>query len=52
MPRVRRALSMAIDRDAIVQRLFQGNATAANQFAPSYMDGAPAMPPSGTSQPV
>lgn len=44
-PRVRWALSMAIDRDAIVGRLFQGNATAANQFAPSYMDGAPEMPP-------
>lgn len=43
--RVRRALSMAIDRKAIVTRLFQGNATAANQFAPSYMEGAaPDMP--------
>lgn len=43
--RVRRALSMAIDRGAIVDRLFQGNATAANQFAPSYLAGAaPDMP--------
>jgi peptide/nickel transport system substrate-binding protein len=43
--RVRQALSMAIDRDAIVARLFQGNATAANEFAPNYMNGAPEMPP-------
>jgi peptide/nickel transport system substrate-binding protein len=42
--RVRQALSMAIDRNAITERLFAGNATAANQFAPSYMPGAPEMP--------
>lgn len=42
--RVRQALSMAIDRKAITERLFAGNATAANQFAPSYMPGAPEMP--------
>ncbi|GLQ52902.1 ABC transporter substrate-binding protein [Devosia nitrariae] len=42
--RVRQALSMAIDREAITQRLFAGNATVANQFAPRYMAGAPEMP--------
>lgn len=42
--RVRQALSMAIDRQAITERLFAGNATVANQFAPSYMPGAPKMP--------
>lgn len=42
--RVRQALSMAIDRKAITERLFAGNATPANQFAPSYMPGAPEMP--------
>ncbi|MCR6671406.1 ABC transporter substrate-binding protein [Devosia ginsengisoli] len=42
--RVRQALSMAIDRNAITERLFAGNATPASQFAPSYMPGAPAMP--------
>src|SRR3546814_8580993 len=35
---------MAIDRKAITERLFAGNATPANQFAPSYMPGAPVMP--------
>ncbi|KKB12648.1 ABC transporter substrate-binding protein [Devosia geojensis] len=42
--KVRQALSMAIDRQAITDRLFSGNATAANQFAPRYMAGAPEMP--------
>ncbi len=38
--RVRKAMSLAIDRDAIVNRLLGGNATAAKQFAPEYMQGA------------
>ncbi|WP_332717225.1 ABC transporter substrate-binding protein [Pelagibacterium mangrovi] len=41
---VRQAMSMAIDRNAITERLFTGHATPANQFAPSYMAGAPEMP--------
>src|SRR5690606_10507041 len=40
---VRQAMSMAIDRNAITERLFTGHATPANQFAPSYMPGAPEM---------
>lgn len=42
--RVRQAMSLAIDRNAIVDRLFGGNATVANQFAPSYRAGAPVLP--------
>lgn len=42
--RVRQALSLAINREAIVERLFGGNATVANQFAPAYRVGAPEMP--------
>ncbi|MCG7494309.1 ABC transporter substrate-binding protein [Thalassobius sp. Cn5-15] len=42
--RVRQAMSMAINRQAIADRLFGGEATAANQFAPSYRAGAPEMP--------
>ena len=42
--RVRQALSLAINRDAIADRLFKGEATAANQFAPSYRAGAPELP--------
>lgn len=42
--RVRQALSLAIDRQAIADRLFRGEATAANQFAPKYRTGAPEMP--------
>ena len=38
--RVRQALSLSIDRDAIVDKLMGGNATVASQFAPSYQDGA------------
>jgi peptide/nickel transport system substrate-binding protein len=38
--RVRKALSLSIDRAAIVDKLFSGNATVASQFAPSYQDGA------------
>lgn len=42
--KVRQALSLAIDRKTIVERLFGGNATVANQFSPRYMPGAPKMP--------
>ena len=42
--RVRQAMSMAINRDAITQRLFGGEATVANQFAPKYRTGAPELP--------
>lgn len=42
--RVRQAMSLAINRDAIADRLFGGNATVANQFSPSYRAGAPEMP--------
>ncbi|WP_218673242.1 ABC transporter substrate-binding protein [Primorskyibacter flagellatus] len=42
--RVRQAMSMAINRDAIAERLFGGEATVANQFAPSYRTGAPELP--------
>ena len=38
-------MSLAINRQAIVDRLMGGMATVANQFAPSYMEGAdPNMP--------
>lgn len=42
--RVRQAMSMAINRQAIADRLFGGEATVANQFAPSYRTGAPELP--------
>lgn len=37
--RVRQAMSLAINRDAIVNRLLGGNAMPAKQFAPEYMKG-------------
>jgi peptide/nickel transport system substrate-binding protein len=37
--RVRQALSMAIDRNAIATRLMEGSATPASQFLPSSIDG-------------
>jgi peptide/nickel transport system substrate-binding protein len=37
--RVRQALSMAIDRNAIAQRLMEGSATPASQFLPEIVDG-------------
>ena len=37
-------MSLAINREAITERLFGGNATVANQYAPSYRAGAPEMP--------
>ena len=38
--RVRKALSLSIDRNAIVNKLMGGLATVASQFAPSYQEGA------------
>ncbi len=38
-PRVRQALSMAIDRNAITTRLMEGSATPASQFLPNSIDG-------------
>ena len=38
--RVRKAMSMAIDRDAIVNRLLGGQGTVAKQLSPEYMNGA------------
>ncbi len=40
--RVRKALSLAINRQAITDRLLAGNGTPAAHFAPSYMPGADA----------
>jgi peptide/nickel transport system substrate-binding protein len=37
--RVRQALSMAIDRTAIAERLMEGSATPASQFLPSFVPG-------------
>jgi peptide/nickel transport system substrate-binding protein len=37
--RVRQALSMAIDRGAITERLMEGSATPASQFLPGFVDG-------------
>jgi peptide/nickel transport system substrate-binding protein len=37
--RVRQALSMAIDRNAIATRLMEGSATPASQFLPNSIDG-------------
>ncbi|WP_270937205.1 ABC transporter substrate-binding protein [Falsiroseomonas oryzae] len=37
--RVRQALSIAIDRSAITQRLMEGSATPASQFLPSSIEG-------------
>lgn len=42
--RVRQAMSLAINREAITNRLLGGSATVANQFAPAYRAGAPKMP--------
>lgn len=38
--RVRQAMSLAIDRQTIVDRLLKGNATVAKQFGAEYMKGA------------
>ncbi|MCT4556151.1 MAG: ABC transporter substrate-binding protein [Pelagimonas sp.] len=43
-PLVRKAMSLAVNRQAITDRLFGGNATVANQFSPSYRAGAPELP--------
>ncbi|WP_291295649.1 ABC transporter substrate-binding protein [Elioraea sp.] len=44
-PRVREALSLAIDRAGIVQSVFEGTAIVANQLMPNYMFGASPNPP-------
>lgn len=38
--RVRQAMSLAIDRQGIVQSVFEGTAVVANQLMPNYMFGA------------
>ncbi len=43
--RVREALSLAIDRQGIVQSVFEGTASVANQLMPNYMFGADPNPP-------
>jgi peptide/nickel transport system substrate-binding protein len=37
--RVRQALSLALDRNAITERLMEGSATPASQFLPGFVDG-------------
>lgn len=49
--RVRKALSLAVNREAIVDRLMGGMATVASQFAPSYRDGADSTMPDLTYDP-
>ena len=44
-PRVRKAMSLAIDRDAIIKRIMDGAAEPAYQFLPNGMFGALANPP-------
>jgi peptide/nickel transport system substrate-binding protein len=44
-PKVRQAMSMAIDRRAIVERIMDGAAVVANQFLPDGMFGALEKPP-------
>jgi peptide/nickel transport system substrate-binding protein/oligopeptide transport system substrate-binding protein len=39
-PRIRRAISMAIDRDEIVAGIFRGSQTAARSFVPPIVPGA------------
>ncbi|WP_144185699.1 ABC transporter substrate-binding protein [Elioraea rosea] len=39
-PKVREALSLAIDRQGIAQSVFEGTAVVANQLMPNYMFGA------------
>jgi len=43
--RVRQALSLAIDRDAIASTVLEGNAVRADQLMPAYMFGANPNPP-------
>jgi peptide/nickel transport system substrate-binding protein len=43
--RVRQALSLAIDRDAIANTVLEGNAVRADQLMPAYMFGANPNPP-------
>ena len=42
--RVRKAMSMAINRQAITKRLLGGQGTPANQYAPNYIKGAAKLP--------
>ncbi|MGO4525845.1 ABC transporter substrate-binding protein [Microvirga sp. 2MCAF35] len=44
-PRVRKAMSLAIDRDAIIKRIMDGAAEPAYQFLPNGMFGALENPP-------
>ncbi|MGX5733284.1 ABC transporter substrate-binding protein [Bosea thiooxidans] len=44
-PRVRQAMSLAIDRDAIVKRIMDGAAEPAYQYLPTGMFGTQANPP-------
>lgn len=44
-PRVRQAMSLAIDREAIVRRIMDGAAASANQFLPTGMFGTLPNPP-------
>jgi peptide/nickel transport system substrate-binding protein len=44
-PRVRKAMSLAIDRDAIIKRIMDGAADPAYQFLPNGMFGALENPP-------
>ncbi len=39
-PLVRKAISLAIDRNAIVKFILEGEGVAANQFAPEFLEGA------------
>ena len=49
--RVRRALSKAVDRDAIVSRIMDGTATAANQMASPGMEGFDPSRPAAKADP-
>lgn len=49
-PAMRRALSLALDRDALIQAVFPGTRTAADGFLPATApadDACPAVPPNG-----
>lgn len=39
-PRVRKAISLAINRKVIVDRILDGEGVAANQFAPTFLEGS------------
>ncbi len=50
--RVRKAMSLAIDRDAIIKRIMDGAAAPAYQFLPDGMSGALTNPPKLTYDPA